>query len=222
MVVLIDDELFGQNRVAIADKINESARGTSRSPPGRARADGELEAEREARKSPGLQHAWSVFIDHPLAVALPAGVEREALERARAGDLAGALERVSGSVRRGLEEAARGLGPEEPGELYNSGAALSQEALDAYLAAVRGTRRVGETVLIPEAIPGPLRSRFYYGSQPQALVATYHPDGRLAELFRRAGRAAFKGLGTVPVWEICAGPGPALLAQALGPVWQPR
>jgi hypothetical protein len=64
-----------------------------------------------------------------------------------------------------------------------------------------------------------VRARWFYGTQPQALVATFHRDGRPAELFRRVGRASFKGLGDVPVWEICAGPGPALLVQALGPAW---
>jgi hypothetical protein len=219
MVVVIDDEVFGANRVAIADKINESARGTARAPMGRARADGELEAERAARRSPRLEHAWSVFIDHPLAVALPAAVEREALAAARAGDMPAALQAVAGPLRQALEEAAQGLGPEEPGELYNSGAALSQEALDAFLRAVRDARLVRETTLVPEALPEVLRARFFYGSQPQALVATFHLDGRPAELFRRVGRAAFKGLGTVPVWEICAGLGASLLVQTQGEAW---
>jgi hypothetical protein len=219
MVVVIDDEVFGANRVAIADKINESARGTARALAGRVRADAELEAERTARRNPGLQHAWSVFIDHALAVTLPAAAEREALAAARAGDLDAALQAASAPLRRALEEASRGLGPEEPGELYNSGAAMSQEALDAYLLAARSQRVVRETVLVPEAIPEALRARFFFGSQPQALVVAFHRDGRPAELFRRAGRAAFKGLGTVPVWEICSGPGATALCQALAPGW---
>ncbi len=218
-VVLIDDEVFGQNRVAIGDKINESARGTNRSPLGRARADAELEAERTARKRPRLEHAWAVFVDHPLTVALPAHVERGALAAARAGDTAGALQAVAGPVREALAEAARGLGSEEPGELYNAGAALSQEALDAFLDAIRKARLTREVVLDPAAVPEELRSRWFYGSAPQPLVATFHTDGRPAELFRRAGRAAFKGLGDVPVWEIAAGPGAEALVRALGVAW---
>jgi hypothetical protein len=217
LVVVVDDEVFGQNRAAIGDKINESARGTGRAPAGRARADAELEAERAARKNPRLEHAWSVFIDHPLTLALPSAVEREALSAARAGDLDAALRAVSGPLREALEQAARGGGSEEPGDLYNSGAAMSQEALDAFLSEAR--RLVRETVLIPDSIPEAVRARYFYGTQPQALVATFHPDGRPAELFRRVGRASFKGLGDVPVWEICAGPAPALLVQALGPGW---
>lgn len=218
-VVLIDDEVFGQNRVAIGDKINESARGTTRSPAARARADADLEAERIARKNPRLEHAWAVFVDHPLTVALPAHVEQAALAAARGGDTAGALQAAAGPVREALAEAARGLGSEEPGELYNAGAALSQEALDAFRAAVRQARMVREVVLDPAAVPEELRARFFYGSAPQPLVATFHSDGRPAELFRRAGRAAFKGLADVPVWEVGTGPAAEALVRAMGLSW---
>jgi hypothetical protein len=218
-VVLIDDEVFGQNRVAIGDKINESARGTTRSPLGRARADAELLAARAARRSARLAHAWAVFVDHPLTVALPAHVEREALAAARSGDTAGALQAAAGPLREALAQAARGLGSEEPGELYNAGAALSQEALDAFLEATRKARIVREVVLDPLAVPAELSARWFFGTAPQPLVATFQPDGRPAELFRRVGRAAMKGLGDVPVWEIAAGEGAEALVRALGAGW---
>ncbi|HEY7726710.1 MAG TPA: hypothetical protein VH880_15355 [Anaeromyxobacteraceae bacterium] len=220
LVVLIDDEVFGANRVAVADKINESARGTARVPLARARADAELEAERAVRGHAGLEHAWRVFVDSPLTVTLPPQAERAALALAQAGALDAAVRAASGPVRQALEAAARGLAAEEPGEVYNSGAALSQEALDAFLAAVEPERSIREVVLDPEAIPGELRARWYFGRLPQPLVATFHPDGRPAELFRRVGRAAFKGLGEVPVWELCEPAGaPAELARALGHAW---
>jgi hypothetical protein len=42
----------------------------------------------------------------------------------------------------------------------------------------------------------------------------------VAEMFRRVGRAAFKGLADVTVWELCAeGGGPAALASALKEHW---
>jgi hypothetical protein len=73
----------------------------------------------------------------------------------------------------------------------------------------------------PEAIPEALRARFWYGDGPLSLVACFHPDGRLGELFRRVGAAAFKGLGGVVIWELCEdGGGPGALAQALAPAWR--
>jgi hypothetical protein len=52
------------------------------------------------------------------------------------------------------------------------------------------------------------------------LVACFLPGGRMAELYRRVGRAAFKGLGDVVTWELCDEEGGAgALAQHFGPRW---
>ncbi len=72
----------------------------------------------------------------------------------------------------------------------------------------------------PAAIPEDLRARYYYGEGPLELVASFLPDGRLAELFRRVGLATFKGLGQAPVWELAApSGGPAELAKRHGEAW---
>jgi hypothetical protein len=218
LVVVIDDEVFGRNRVAIADKINESARGTARAPSARARADAALGRERARRGSAALGHAWSVFIGQPLQLAVPSEAEDLALRLFRAGDATGAMRALAAPVRDGLEAAARG--GERAGDVYNSGAAVSQEALEAFIDEVGSGRVVRRVSLAPEAIPESLRARFFYGEAPLALVACFHPDGRLGELFRRVGTAAFKGLGDVAVWELCAeGGGPGALASALGAAW---
>jgi hypothetical protein len=72
----------------------------------------------------------------------------------------------------------------------------------------------------PAEIPEALRARFYYGDEPLTLVACFTRDRRLGELFRRVGVAGFKGLGAVPIWELCAeGAGAGALAEALAPRW---
>jgi hypothetical protein len=203
LVITIDDEVFGHSRVAIADKINESARGTARAASARARADAALAAERAARQDPRLAHAWSVFVGQPLTLSVPPQAEAAALEAARAGDLAAAMRAVAAPVREALAQAARD-GAAERGDIYNGGAALSGEALEAFLAAVGSSRTVRRAEVPPDEIPGELRRRWFFGTGPETLVACFHPDGRLAELFRYAGKAAFKGLEDVPVWELCA------------------
>jgi hypothetical protein len=225
LVVMIEDEVFGHNRVAIADKINESARGTARAPAARARADAQLAAERLARQRPALAqggalaHAWSVFIDRPLGVAVAPDVEAQAVAAARAGDLAGAMRWLAAPVREALEAAAQEPA-DPPGEIYNSGAALSEEALTAFLAEVRDRRTVRRLELDPAELPEALRGSWFYGLERQSLVVCLHPDGRVGELFRRVGRAAFKGLGGVTVWELCAEEGgPAQLIHQLGRGW---
>jgi len=218
VTVLIDDDVFGQNRVAIAEKINESARGTARSGPARQRADAALAAERAARASPRLEHAWSVFIDRPFAIDVPPDLEQAAVAAVRAGDLAAAMRAVAAPVRGAVERAARA--ESEGGEIYNSGAALSEEALEAFLFAVAPSRTLRRFQLEPAAIPDELRARWWFGAASIELVVTFHADGRPAELFRRVGVAAFKGLGDVVVWELAVGsPAAAALVRHFGPRW---
>jgi hypothetical protein len=219
LVVSIDDEAFGHNRVAIAEKINESARGTARASLARARADQLLETARAARGSPGLRHAWSVFIGQPLSIAIPPAAATEALRAARAGDMTAAMRAVAKPVRRGLEAAARAE-DEGAGDVYNAGAALSEEALLAWLASVEGRRTVRRVELDPANVPEEVAAQWWFGTGPESLVVTFHTDGRPAEMFRHVGRAWFKGLGEVAIWEIAAGTGgPAAIFQAMRAEW---
>ncbi len=221
VTVLVDDEVFGHHRVAIAEKINESARGTERAVSARARADAALAAERAGRHDPDLSHAWSVFIEPPLSVAVTPEQERQALATIRAGDPAGALSALGGAMREALERALRAsLAGDGGGDLYNSGAALSEEALSSFLDAVKESRALRRIVLEIEKIPDELRARWFYGTAPLELVVTFHAGGRPGEMFRRAGTAAFKGLGQVAVWELTADAGgPAALMQHFRKIW---
>ena len=219
LVVTIEDEVFGRNRVAIAEKINESARGTARAPAARARADRMLEAERAARGLPDLKHAWSVFIGQPLSLSIQPGAEAAALRAARAGDIAAAMRALAAPLREALEAAAR-VEDEGTGDVYNAGAALSEEALEAFLEAVSRARTVRRVELEARDVPEDLARRHWFGAGPESLVVTFHLDGRPAELFRRVGRAWFKGLGEVAVWELAADVGaPAALFRAMRERW---
>jgi hypothetical protein len=218
LVLLIEDDVFGRNRVAIAEKINESARGTARAAGARIGADAALRRERARRGNPALAHAWSVFVGQPLSLQLPPELEEEAVRAWHSGDGAAAMKLLSGPVRDALAAAGREEG-DAAGDIYNSGAALSEEALEAFLAEVHRARDVRRVTLEPAEIPEALRERWFFGDGPQELVACFQGT-RVLELFRRVGRAAFRGLGTVVVWELCAEDGgPGALAAALGPGW---
>jgi len=218
LVVVIEDEVFGRNRVAIAEKINESARGTARAASARVRADAGLARERARRGAPGLEHAWAVFIGQPMQVSVPPESEDLAVRLLRGGDGPGAMRALATAVRTAVEGAARGR--DRSGDVYNSGAAVSEEALEAFLGEIGRTREVRRVDVAPGDVPEALRARWYYGDDPLAFVACFHRDGRVAELFRRVGVAAFKGLGDVVVWELCAdGGGAGALAAALAPAW---
>ncbi len=218
LVLLVEDDVFGRNRVAIAEKINESARGTARAAGARAGADAALRRERAQRGNPGLEHAWSVFVGQPLSLQLPPELEEAAVRAWHSGDGAGAMKLLSGPVRDALAAAGREEGA-GAGDIYNSGAALSEEALEAFLSEVHRSRDVRRLILDPAELPEELRGRWFFGDGRQELVACFQ-GSRVLELFRKVGRAAFRGLGAVVVWELCAEDGgPGALATALAPRW---
>ena len=218
LVVVIEDEVFGRNRVAIAEKINEAARGTARAPSARSRADAALKRERARRGNPELPHAFSVFIGRPFGLALGPEAEEEAVSAWREGDGARAMRLLSGPAREALRAASQD-DPDEPADIYNSGAALSEEALEVFLAEVGRARDVRRLTVPPERIPEELKARWFFGEGPQDLVVCGRGN-RVEEMFRRVGRASFKGLGGVVVWELCAETGgPGALAAALGTSW---
>jgi hypothetical protein len=153
-------------------------------------------------------------------VAIPPDVEDSAVRQLKLGDAAGAMRTLSPPVRDALEMLARDWAGERPGDVYNGGAALSEEALQAFLAEVEGDRTVKRLEVSPEQIPDPLRARWFYGDDPLTLVACFDASGHVAELFRRVGSAAFKGMAGVLVWELCAvDGGPGALCEALGSSW---
>jgi hypothetical protein len=153
-----------------------------------------------------------------MQISVPPEAEDQAVRLFRGGDAQGALRWLVVPVRDGVEAAARA--GERPGEIFNSGAALSEEAMEAFLSEVERERVVRRIAVAPADVPDALRARFFYGDEPLTLVACFRRDGGVAELFRRVGLAAFKGLGEVPIWELCAeGGGAGALAQTLGARW---
>lgn len=205
LVVTLEDELFGRSKVAIADRINESARGTARAGSARAKADARLVQAREARGQPTLEHPWSVFVGAPLSVTIPPTAEADIREALKAGDLPGALRAMYPSLRESLEDAAQ-KGEDVPGDIYNAGVALSEETLLAYQEAMGTKRRFRQLEAAPESLHAELHARYFFPpGEVLRLQASFHPSGELAELFRFAGRVMFKGLehkGGLGVWEL--------------------
>jgi hypothetical protein len=204
LIITIEDDVFGNSKVAIADRINESARGTARSGAARAKADAMLARERQRRGNPSLAHPWMVFVGAPLPVQVPYPAEAEARAALKAGDLTGAMRALEQAVRDSLEDAAK-QGEDAPGEIYNSGVALSEETLLAYQEMAGDKRLFYSFQVAPETLHPALHERYYFPPEPLRLTVGFHPTGELAEVFRFAGRVMFKGLerkGGLEVWEL--------------------
>jgi hypothetical protein len=222
LVIRIEDEIFGESKVAIAQHINESARGTARSAGARARADALLGRERERRGDPHLRHPFAVFIGQPFSMNLPPEVESAAREAVRQKDVPAALKALLLPLKNALLELTE-QGGEVSGDIYNSGAALSEEALLAFQEATGHSRVVRQVELDPATLHQEISRRYFFPPEPLRLTVAFHRDGRLGEVFRYVGRALFKGLegrGGVRVWELLGESGfYPLLALHHAPLW---
>lgn len=223
--IVVDDDVFGRSKVAIGERINESARGTARSNGARARADALLASAREARGDPALVQPFSVFIGAPFTLHLPPELEASARAAMRAKDVPAAMRALSGPMRQLIEELGR-TPDGAAGEIYNCGAALSHDALVAYQEACGPTRIFRDLEVDPALLHPELHARFFLPPEPLQLVLGYSPERRLAEVFRYVGRALFKGLeakGGVRVWELLDRPDfVALLERHHGEAWLGR
>lgn len=197
-VAQFEDAVFGHIKVAIAEKINESARGTARSGGVRAAIEARLERLRRQTGQP-LELPFQVLVGQPMSLQLPPERVLAAADLLKQGDAEGARRLIA-------DAALASLTTTGPGELYNGGAAISEEALEAWIAA-RGDELRTVRLDVPVASLHPhLRQKYFFPADPIRLVACA-PRGTqgLEELFVFQGRVLFKGFeatGGLGVWEI--------------------
>ena len=205
-VSTFEDHVFGAIKVSIAEKINESARGTARNGGVRARVDALLSQARTARKKPELTCPFSVFLSQPLSIPVPSELETEVRAKLELGDVDGAEEALRGSVHAFVNRLANETAQAAGGDIYNGGAALTEEALAAYLEARGDDDQVLRRELPVQALHPALLDRFVVPqTQLQLVCLVGRSSMSLLELFVYAGRALFKGLekrGGLGVWEI--------------------
>ena len=214
-----DDPVFGQIKVSIAEKINESARGTARNGGVRARVDALLASERARVGQPALSCPLAVAVSQPLSMPVPADVELAVRRSLAQSDLEGAETVLNGAVRDFVARLATQESYEDRGDIYNGGAAVSEEALKAYVEA-RGAESifVRRDVAVDQLHPA-LRERFVFPMTSLRLMLAVSPSSQsLQELFIFVGRALFKGFekqGGLGVYEMVAKENPffGLLAQ---------
>ena len=224
-VATFEDHVFGPIKVSIAEKINESARGTARNAGVRARMEAILAGERKRLKRPALVCPLHVAVSQPLSIPVPADVALAVRRSLGEGDAASA-EIVLGSV---LRDFVRRLASEERtddrGDIYNGGAAVSEDALRALVEARRGDLDFLRREIDVAALAPALQERFVFPNPTLRLViAVASASQSLQHLFVFVGRALFRGLekqGGLGVYEMVARENPlfSLLAKHHVPQW---
>jgi hypothetical protein len=204
-VATFEDPVFGAIKVSIAEKINESARGTARNGGVRARVDSLVQQARIARNKPELTCPLQVLISQPLSIAV--APERETAVRAcvERGDLRGAEGLLSEGVK-GFVARLAGQTASSGGDIYNGGAAVSEEALRAYIAARDAEFVFLRRELAVSALHSSIGDAFVF-PQPvlQLICAVAEANQSMQELYVFAGRALFRGFekrGGLGVFEL--------------------
>jgi hypothetical protein len=224
-VATFEDHIFGHIKVSIAEKINESARGTARNGAVRARVDAILAAERARLGRPALTCPLQVTVSQQLSMPVPPDVALAVRRSLAQSDLEGAETVLSGVVRDFVAGLAAQETHDDQGDIYNGGAALSETALKAYVKARGDELTFLRRDLHTAQMAPPLRERFVFPSPVLRLLLAVSPaGGSLEQIFVYVGRVLFRGFekqGGLGVYEMVARDNPffALLGQHHLPGW---
>lgn len=222
-------------KVSIAEKINESARGTARNSAVLARMTSLL-ADRTRSAPPGttLELPWRVYVDKSLQVRLPPRVI-EMVEQAietrgpemNAMAVGVVTEAIASVLQRIADEGNDGSVFSQAADLYNVGRALSKDALEAFLRET-GAYRVFVRKQIAVLELHPDFRRFVFPDSELRLVVSWDTGkaARRPMVFRFAGDLTFRGfegMHTTEIWEMVDAMSPvfALLEQHYLAAWRP-
>lgn len=202
--ISFEDPFWGQMNVAIAEKLNEAARGTGRNPDIKKKLDVLLRNARRARGIPSLSYPFNVFIDKSYGLSLRSDLSnmveralqygdevmaREVMETASDLFMSDVRKRISGSGDTGWETLTYF------NDIYNLGEALSEEALQAYMREVSPHQYSFEKVVKTNELHPEIQERFFFpSSELKFFFCVAKEEGQLdSDLFRYVGELVFKG-----------------------------
>jgi len=202
--ITFKDDLWGKINVALADRLNEAARGAARNPEIRRRLESLLRSARKEAANPFLEYPFHVYIDRSYGISLPSdlGTAVDIALRGRDVDVAlKAVDDVSSMLITDLQRGMKGIGEDgwdvltPVNGIYNLGEAMSEEALKAYLKETSSKKFHFERLISVNELHPEIKSRFFFPDPELALVISVEKvDGQfLFDVFSYAGELIFKG-----------------------------
>jgi hypothetical protein len=184
-----------------------------------------LAAERRRLKRPELVCPLQVSVAQPLSMPVAADVSLAVRRCLAVGDLEAAETVLTVVVREFVGRLASQETSDDRGDIYNGGAAISEDALKAFIEARgAGFEFLRREVQVADLAPA-LQEKFVFPNPSLRLVMAVSTDERsLHHLFVFVGRALFRGLekqGGLGVYEMIARENPlfGMLAQHHLPKW---
>jgi len=191
-------------KVAIGEKINESARGTFRNPMVRAKLEVLLENERVIRKDKGVAYPFDIYIDRIYAIKMPPELDSafEKLIGSKKASSAQAMAQVM--ANKYLSDLKRIVAGEPfsslrlitcTTDIYNRGQALSESALTAYMKETRGRKRFFQRTVEVHDLHPSIQEQFFFPSTPLEFWFGIEVVDGAEEVaaFYRSGEIIFKG-----------------------------
>ncbi len=201
-MIVFRDEVFGPLKVAIGEKINESARGTARDGGVRSQLEHVLARQRVEKKNPSLAYPFSAYVDDSVQLDLEPDLEDLLRKAIAAKDADGVKRMVQSLSQRLVNDLVPGLKKNPPefrtlrlgNGIYNLGLALSGDAVDALCKAVEGSRAVQRRTLKVEEFHPEIGRRFAFPKPAYEFVILNAPEaGQPADVFVALGSMVFKG-----------------------------
>ena len=211
-VIQLDDDVWGLQRVAVSERINEAARGTARNRVVGQRLEERLAAARRVLNRPELELPFRVYIGSTGTFQVEPQLSRMWQQATRDNDeplIERFLEELGRSVRRRFVQSQRDTAVEtlQGSDIYNLGEAISAGALDDYLRQTRNSRFFFRVQVRPEELHQSIRQRFLFTETVLGLIvgSELKDDSGEVEIFRLVGLVLFRGFEKArptPVFEI--------------------
>jgi hypothetical protein len=203
-IVVMRDASWGELKVAIGEKINEAARGTSRSSIVRAKMERFIEEEKIKRHNPNLKYPLDVYIDKTYGFLMPPTINEHLEGMLTRKDISEARDLASLLAQECFKDFRKIISGEPMStlrilravsDIYNKGQALSGDALKAYIKESTGKgfffkRDVQVTELNKE-----IQNTFFFPFKVlEFWFGVFATEGvKQIDVFCKAGEIIFKG-----------------------------
>lgn len=202
--ITFDDPFWGKMNVAIAEKLNEAARGTGRNPEVKRKLDHRLKEARRNRGNPQLAYPFSVFIERGYSFSLRSDMSTALEKIIQHGDMAAArrfMDNVTDTFMRDIEKGAANLRADGwetlsyVNDIYNLGEAISGEALEAYLREISPYRYYFEKAVKVDELNPEIQQRFLFPSAELRFIICVdrNIEGVRFDVVRYVGELVFRG-----------------------------
>jgi hypothetical protein len=200
--IQFNDDVFGPLKVAIGEKINESARGTARDPGVRTQLEHFLQRKRNEMRDESVTYPFQTYVDESIHLVLEPDLEGQLKTALVKKDPDMAKRLIQSISQRLTSDIALHIRKEAPdyrsltlgNGIYNVGLAMSGEAVEAYVAAMETKRTVRRREIQVADLHEELRRRFAFprASYGLILISAEAPDGP-PEMMINLGSMVFKG-----------------------------